>query len=117
MPNGCKMDEQTKAGDERLGRVLRTWDGIEPRTDFKEGVWRRIRSAPVEEERGSWLDVWRDLLAPPWAWANAALVAVAVLAGVWAGTALPREARAADPLLNTDTVAGSYLIMMTGGAR
>ncbi len=112
-----KIDKETRAADERLGALLRQWDGIEPRTNFEASVWRRIHSTPATVTREFWPDVWRGLFAPPMAWANAALVAVASLAGVWAGTALPRESRAADPLLYAETLAGSYLNMMTGGAQ
>ena len=112
-----KIDEETRAADERLGALLRRWDGIEPRTNFEASVWRRIHSAPATEARGFQPGVLRGLVAPPMVWANAALVAVAILAGVWAGTARPRESRAVDPLLYAETLAGSYLNMVTGGTQ
>ena len=112
-----KIDEETRAADERLGALLRQWDGIEPRTNFEASVWRRIRSAPATEAREFQPGVLRGLFTPPMAWANAAFVAVAILAGVWAGTALPRRSQAAEPLLYAETLAGSYLNMVTGGAQ
>ena len=112
-------DERPPA-DDRLDALLSQWKGIEPGAAFEAGVWRRIRVASAAEPRGlSLIEMLRDWIVPRPAWSSAIAAAAAILIGIWAGFSAPpaRAGRqAAEPLLNPQTLAGSYLTMVTGGA-
>jgi hypothetical protein len=107
--------------DERLTALLSEWKGIEPRGTFHAAVWRRIRVASAAESRGlSLIATVRERMLPKPAWATAMAVIVAVFIGLWAGFSgpAPRYAnQAGQPLLNRQTLAGSYLAMVEGEAR
>ena len=106
--------------DERLSAVLREWKGVDPRAGFEAAVWRRI-GAGVTEARGfSLIRIIRDRILPQPAWATALAATAAILIGVWAGLSLPamRDSRqTVEPLLQTNTLAGSYLAMVAGESR
>lgn len=108
-------------GDELLSRVLQTWRGIEPRDNFEAVVWRRIRTASVSEKRfvPAAIDV-RAWFVPRPVWLSAAAAVAGLVFGVGLAfsTSGGRDGRqTADPLLQAQTLAGSYLAMATGGAR
>jgi hypothetical protein len=113
-------DERPPA-DDRLDALLSQWRAIEPAADFEAGVWRRIRSAAAAEPHGlTLIDIMRDWIVPQPAWSSAIAAAAAILIGIWAGSSAPsaRAGRqAAEPLLQAQTLAGSYLTMVTGETR
>ncbi len=105
------------AGDERLSALLQQWKSVEPQANFEAAVWRRIRADQVVD-RGSWrfVETWREWLAPLPAWVNVA-AAAGIVVGVGMGLstpAAPGGRQADEPLLHSQTLAGSYLAMATG---
>ena len=114
---GGKVQE----GDERLSALLEQWKGLEPRANFEAAVWRRIRTASAPEQRRLPLVITlRDWFVPRPAWASAMAAAAGIVVGVGLAFSTPaaRDGRQADePLLHSQTLAGSYLTMMTGGTR
>ena len=111
----------SQGGDERLTALLREWQGVEPRADFDAAVWRRIRTASVAEPGTlSFVSILRDRVLSQPVWATALAAAAAVVIGFLAGIVVPasHEGHAAgEPLLNAQTVAGSYLAMVSGETR
>lgn len=110
------------AGDKRLSALLRQWESVEPQTDFEAAVWQRIRADRVTDQgRRSMLETWREWLAPLPAWANVAAAAAGIVAGVGLGLSAQPAAhggrQADEPLLHSQTLAGSYLAMATGRTR
>ena len=108
-------------GDARLSALLREWKVGEPKANFDAAVWRRIRVASTPESQAVPATAnWRDWLFPRVAWVTAMAVALGVVVGVWAGFHAPgvrNEHEGAGPLLQHRTLAGSYLVMVTGDTR
>jgi hypothetical protein len=106
------------AGDERLSTLLHEWKGIEPRADFEAAVWRRIRADQAADRgRRRILEAWREWLDPLPAWVNVAAAAAGIVVGIGMGLstpAAPGGRQADEPLLHSQTLAGSYLAMATG---
>ena len=106
------------AGDERLSVLLQQWKSVEPQADFEAAVWHRIR-ADRAVDRGSrrFVETWREWLAPLPAWVNVAAAAAGIVVGIGMGfstPAAPGGRQADEPLLHSQTLAGSYLAMATG---
>ena len=108
-------------GNEHLSRLLQEWQGIEPRVNFEEGVWRRIRAvAASSQQPNPARAILRSWFVPRPVWVSAAATVAGVVLGVGLAfsTSAARDARPTDePLLYARTLAGSYLTMVTGGAR
>lgn len=108
-------------GDERLTALLHEWRGVEPQANFEAAVWRRIRAVPTPEQRRlSMGEAWREWFGPRLVWVNAIAAAAGVVIGVglaFSGTGLRDDRHANEPLLHSETLAGSYLAMMTGETR
>jgi hypothetical protein len=122
IPKDTSMDGHGEAhSDERLHALLHEWKGVEPRANLEAAVWRSLRTAAVPVPRGlAFILAVRDWILPPPVWAGALSATAAILVGVFAGvsTSAGRDSRvAAEPLLHARTLAGSYLAMVTGGAR
>ena len=107
--------------DGRLSALLDQWKSIEPQANFEAVVWRRIRAASAPEQQPLPVAIiLRDWFVPRSAWVNAAAVAAGILVGVGLAFFAPaaRGGRHAnEPLLHAQTLAGSYLTMVTGGPR
>lgn len=105
-------------GDERLKTLLQAWKCAEPPGNFESNVWRRIRAGqPVEERRYPALTVLQDWLAPRPVWTSLLAAAAGILLGIGLGIAMPgrpHPGHDTGPLLNSRTLAGSYLTMMGG---
>ena len=113
-------DGAPRDGDERLSALLRQWKGTEPTAAFKAAVWRRIRTASAQETYA----LPEITLRPRWsvlraAWANAATVAAGIVIGVGLALFAPaREGgRTHEPLVQSHTLAGAYVALVTGGNR
>jgi hypothetical protein len=114
-------DREREAGaDERLTALMREWKDIEPGAGFDAAVRARVRSGASPEsaeaaERGWW---WIRVLPEP-TWATALAAALAVVLGTLAGAAGPARVgrQTPEPLFHPQTLAGSYLSAVTGGAR
>ena len=105
----------------RLKAVLQQWHGIEPRSDFESCVWRRIRTAAVAESNahGFWVILRGWLVAEP-AWVHAMAATAGLLVGVAMALPAPQTRTgtySAAPLLHSQTLAGAYLTMVSGGSR
>lgn len=113
--------DRPQARDDRLSALLQEWKGIEPRANFETAVWRRIRTVSVLESQGqSLVDILRDCILPHPVWVNALAAMAAIMVGVLAGFSVPsaRDGRqTAEPLLHSQTLAGSYLAMASGDTR
>jgi anti-sigma-K factor RskA len=105
-------------GDERLSALLQQWKSVEPQADFEAAVWRRIRAdRAADRDRRRFGETWREWLDPLPAWVNVAAVAAGIVVGVgMAFSAQPSHVgrQTNDPLLHSQTLAGSYLAMATG---
>lgn len=112
---------KTQEGDERLRALLRAWKGVEPQASFETAVWRRIRAvSAAEQSRLSAAAAWREWFVPRPAWVNAVAAAAGVVVGVGLAFSTPavRDGSRGDaPLLHSQTLAGSYLTVVTGGTR
>lgn len=114
---------QAKKGpdDVRLGDLLRKWHSIEPKANFETAVWRGIHTATAPgQRRFPALTTLRDWFAPRPAWVNAMAVAAGIVVGVGLAFSTPTvgDGRQADePLLHSQTMAGSYLALVTGETR
>ena len=112
---------EAQAGDKRLSALLQGWKGLETHLSFEAAVWRRLRAASAPEQRAiPAVTTLRDWFVPRSAWVNAAAVAAGILVGVGLAFFAPaaRGGRHAnEPLLHAQTLAGSYLTMVTGGPR
>ena len=113
---------KTQEADERLSGLLHEWRAFEPKANFESAVWRRIRAASVADQAGLSLSgIFRNWLMARPAWASAVAASVAILLGAGAGlSSLPgagSAGQAVEPLLHSQTLAGAYLAMVTGGTR
>jgi len=110
-----------KPDDQRLQMLLRAWKAPEPRADFEANVWNRIKQQSVEAIRPAPLFfVVREWLVSRPAWTSAAAAAAGLVIGLNMAFAIPHAPVAAfmnSPLLDSRTVAGSYLGLLTEGAR
>jgi len=113
--------DRPRTHDERLTGLLHEWRAIEPRANFEAAVWRRIRTAAAPEPQAiPAFSLLREWLHPRTAWVSAMAAALGILVGVWAGVSARgarNEHQVAEPLLHPQTLAGSYLAMVTGDAR
>ena len=112
---------KAKGGEERLSGLLKAWKGPEPKANFEAAVWRRIRAAAAPTPQGlNVVMIVREWLVARPAWVSATAAAAGIIVGVGLAFSTPavRDGRQADePLLHSQTLAGSYLTMVTGGAR
>lgn len=117
----AERETEQCARDAHLSTLLRQWKGVEPSADFETAVWRRIRTASASEPRSlSIIGFVRDWILSHPALASVAAAAAAIVVGGLAGISVPmtqESHQAAEPLLHTQTLAGSYLAMATGGSR
>ena len=67
--------------DEKLSKLLKSWQNMEPTPAFESNVWRRIRQLPVEQQDRFSL---RRFL-PEWPNMRPAYAAAAALIGIVAG--------------------------------
>lgn len=110
-----------KPNDEKLNRLLKQWQSIEPSTNFEANVWRRIRLAEAEQPESVTIVGWlqRLLWQPAFSFVTAVIIALAV--GAWGGvrSAPQRQDRHQSELgfLSTGTLAGSYAHLTTRGVR
>ena len=109
-------------GDERLSALLNEWKAVEPQAGFEAEVWRRIRTASgAKQPRPRVVLVLREWVGPRLAWVNGLAAAAGIVVGIWLAlsVSLPRGVHppAGDVLLRADTLAGSYVTMVTGGTR
>lgn len=114
-------DEKGQGGDERLSALLHEWKDVEPPVGFEAAVWQRIRAVPTPEQRRlSLRDAWREWFGPRPVWVNAVAAAAGIIIGVglaFSGAVLRDGRHADDRLLHSETLAGSYLTMVTGENR
>ena len=119
--NGYSSEKARQEGcNLRLRAVLQAWPTPEPRIGFEATVWRRIHPAaagtrPIPER--SHVLGW---LAYRSAWVNALAAAAGIAVGVGlavAGSGDQAGRRGHDALLHPQTLAGSYLTLVNGGAR
>lgn len=99
--------------EESLGTIFKSWTAPDPAPDFQAAVWRRIGMIGLSEPRTGWFPVQFNHWVPK---AVAALF-VGALVGAGIGRALPSGAAGEYPdaaLLHPRTVAGSYLLLLTG---
>lgn len=112
---------KAQEGDERLSMLLREWKGATSPPNFEAAVWRRIRIASAPEQRRLRLvTTLREWLVPRPAWANTMAAAAGIVVGVGLAFSTPVAhggRSAAEPLLDSQTLAGSYLAMVTGETR
>lgn len=112
---------RAQEGNERLTALLHEWRGIEPRPDFETTVWRRIHTASAPEQRRfPVVTTLREWFVPRPAWVNAMTAAAGVAVGVGLAFYAPAAhdgGQAAAPLLHAQTLAGSYIMMVTGETR
>ena len=115
------MDNRKAQEDEdRLTLLLREWKDIEPKAGFEATVWRRIRAASVQEPHLSLTALLRGWFMPRPVWVSLMAAAAGVLVGVGlAFSSFPARDghNAYEPLLHSQTLAGSYFSMATGGTR
>jgi hypothetical protein len=106
------------SGDERLSVLLQQWNSVEPKANFESAVWQRIRATrSADRGRRRILEAWREGIVPLPAWVNVAAAAAGIVVGVGMGfstPAAPGGRQADEPLLHSQTLAGSYLAMATG---
>lgn len=105
--------------DEKLQAKLREWRGMEPRADFEAEVWRRVAAAPAAglewfEALHRWFGV-----RPALASVAAMLLAIAIGIGSIAMLSQPQRTLLVinTPTLQGQTLAGTYLVMTSGGIR
>ena len=116
MIKGTEESNDEAAARSRLSERLKSWSGIEPRADFADEVWARIRNEPETLSPAFLLAGIRV----PMLWANALAAMLGLAVGMGAGlmSLSGRHVSSDDnPLLKPDTVAGSYLAMLSGGGR
>ena len=110
--------------DKHLSALLREWQGIEPEPCFEASVWQRIRqdaarAASREPDLPRPGVSWLEWLLPGRVWATAMtlllFISAGSLLGMLAGRSTPHHED--SPLLQPQTLAGSFLAMNTGGAR
>ena len=90
--------------DPKLDQLLRHWRDVEPRGNFDECVYRRIRqAAPVAVRSG-----WRDWLRQP-ALATLAAVVIGLMAGTIGGVRSAPRLTGELQFLAPTTLAGAYL--------
>lgn len=110
--------KQPREPDAPLSALLQQWQGAGARPEFEAAVWRRIRR--VSEPAASTWPVF-DLARrwwPEYGWTTATAAIAGIAAGVYLALApvVPtHEQNAAAPLLQRDTLAGSYLTLLAGG--
>lgn len=114
-------DRKPQEADARLTTVLREWKAVEPRGSFELDVWRRIReTSAAERQHRSAVTLLREWLAPRHAWAGPIAAAAGIVVGIGLGISLPAMHAghgAHEPLLLSQTVAGSYLALVAGDIR
>ena len=122
MSDRFKSKSGNPAGEsEPLSALLQLWEGVEPEAGFEAGVWRRIRTGttPVcrREPRAGPYPGWL-MLRPAWVtgYAAAAAVIVGIGMGLLSQQIFP-DRPTAHPLLQSRTVAGTYLAVSTGESR
>ena len=108
-------------GDARLKAVLQQWRGPEPAANFTSGVWRRVRASPAASPQaaGVWTILRGWLTADP-AWVQAVAAAVGIVVGIGAAFAGPPPCAfdlAPAPFAHSQTLAGAYVSMVSGGMR
>lgn len=118
--------------DARLKAVLQQWPGLEPRADFAARVWQGIHAPRAAEARANplwtiiraWLTrlgeaLRRSLAAEPaWVYAMAATAGIMVGVSMALSAPPPRAVPySAAPLFHSQTLAGAYLTMASGGSR
>lgn len=116
--NSKNKPDPDHPGNARLKALLQQWRGIEPSATFEAAVWRHIRAAAVEGQQVPRLwSIARTWLSAESAWVPA-MAAAGLLLGVALALAMP-QARPyyAAPLVNSQTLAGAYLGMASGGIR
>ena len=122
LSNRFKTEESNDNGsDPRLTALLREWKDIKPAANFESAVWSNIRTASgIKAERIIFGATLREWFAPRPAWVSATAAAAGIVAGISLAfsTAATRSSHADDdPLLESQTLAGSYIAMVTGGIR
>lgn len=107
-------------GNERLTALLHEWKDIEPQAGFEAKVWSRIRAVSMPEQRRFNVATTLEWFTPHPVWVNALAVAAGIAVGVGLAFSTPamHDNRQTDePLLHSQTLAGSYLAMAAGGTR
>lgn len=103
--------------DKRLSALLREWQELAPAAGFEAAVWRRIRTAGTGTPQVLCAAAMtRKGFGMRAAWVNGLAAAAGILVGMGAAFLLPAayEARpASDALLRPQTLAGSYLALVT----
>ena len=107
---------------DKLHSLLKRWRDIEPRANFEDGVWRRIRASRSEQGNSiSWIDLIARVVRQP-SWSAAAALVLALAVGIWGGiVSVPHRAdtssKAELQFLAPGTLAGSYLEMSAKETR
>jgi hypothetical protein len=109
-----KESDNAQQVDTRLTTLLKQWEPPQPSPNFEAAVWRRIDASQSQSTMFQW-----RILRPAWSAPIAA--AAGLMIGIGLALALPTQQRPArhiaGPLFHSQTVAGSYLAMTTGGTR
>ena len=103
--------------DARLRSLLQQWHPIETTDTFNASVWQRIRA----EQNPAASNVLYERFTPRWIGLNAAAAAAGLILGVGlaltAASAPSNHTTPDQPLLRSQTLAGSYLTLVTGETR
>lgn len=120
--NEISQESMPDTQDASLSRLMHEWPGIEPGCGFEEGVWRRIRAGGIEVagENGA-LHIFLRLAFSRQYLVNAAAALTGIALGIWSWSVFSGTKQDAHPrgtyLMDSTTVAGSYLAMVKGSAR
>lgn len=100
------------SNDKDLTALLQEWQGITPGANFEAEVWNRIHHASQSPLR--------EWFTPPLVWGNALAAAAGLVLGIGLAFNMPSahdKFQAETSLLQSHTLAGSYLVMADGGVR
>lgn len=103
--------------EQKLNAVLQAWQGIEPRSDFEQCVWRGIQSGAAAPEHAT-LGVFGIQSHP--AWVGALAASIAIMVGIVAGLRTaegPTFRSELRSVMNGQTLAASYHALVSGEMR
>jgi hypothetical protein len=105
--------------DRELAELLQCWKAVEPKDTLEDEVLRRICSEQRTAESSA-LCLFIESFLPQPGWMTALAASVAIILGIWAGISIPvtgGDNPDATPLLQPNSLAHSYLSLLTGGVQ